>query len=244
MKNKELDTQLIQKLRRLGNKNKHEKYLEVLNEALEDVEINECEEAMLYLPNHLPDSIFINQKNKDVSLPYLRESIVDMLQKVQNQLPARFHLYLANITRTKEIVDKLYNRYKQKAIDLKNLSDKEADILVRNILAMPDDPVPPGHMTGAAIDVVLADDQGNLLPMKEDYNKIPREVQSFTNFTDLPEELLKNRKILYRAMTDAGFHNYFREFWHYSYGEAYWAVRRKDKTAIYGIPSKELFEEK
>lgn len=30
--------------------------------------------------------------------------------------------------------------------------------------------------------------------------------------------------------------SYSREYWHYSYGDAYWAVRRKNKVAIYGIP--------
>ena len=45
-----------------------------------------------------------------------------------------------------------------------------------------------------------------------------------------------NRKVLVEAMASAGFRNYAREYWHYSYGDAYWAVRRKEKVAIYGIP--------
>ena len=65
---------------------------------------------------------------------------------------------------------------------------------------------------------------------------MPRKLQAPTFCDGLPDELVQRRRLLYGALTAQGFHNYSREYWHYSYGDAYWAVRRKDKTAIYGIP--------
>jgi D-alanyl-D-alanine dipeptidase len=42
--------------------------------------------------------------------------------------------------------------------------------------------------------------------------------------------------ILYKVMIKAGFSNFFREYWHYSYGDGYWAMKRKKKISIYNIP--------
>ena len=200
---------------------------------------------MIYLPRNLPDTIFLNPEKEaaKVQVFYLREGIIKRLKQAQKNLPNGYHLWLANTTRTVEIVWNLYHKYIKEAKEKDpSLSDKEADLKIRNILAMPDDKIPPGHTTGGALDVILCDNKGKKLPMKVPYDEIPAEVQSFTDYQNLPGEILKNRKILYKAMIDAGFQNYFREFWHYSYGDAYWAVRRKKKIAVYGIPPKELWE--
>jgi len=246
-KNSELDLELIEKLEKIGTQNKYKEYLDVVNEELEKVRIEESGEPMFYLPQHLPKSIFLNPSKKDskYQLFYLRKGIVDRLKYVQKTLPRGYHLWIANATRTEKIVKELYDIYiKRFQNEDPKLSHKEIDVKVRNILAMPDDSTPPGHMTGGAIDILLADKNGVRLPMKIDKNKVSNEVQSFTFYPNLPPEIKKNRKILYDTMVGVGFNNYFREFWHYSYGDAYWAVRRKKKVAIYGIPPKKLFEKK
>lgn len=244
-KNSELDLELTKKLEKLGIQNEYEKFLETLNKELEKVHIEENGERMLYLPKYLPKTIFINSNKKDIEYQifYLREGVVERLKQAQKKLPKGYHLWLANTTRTEEIVLKLYNKYiKRFKKNEPKLADKDIDLKVRNILAMPDDKTPPGHMTGGALDVILADNKGKKLPMKIDETKVPTEIQSFTFYPNLPEEMKKNRKILYDAMVGVGFNNYFREFWHYSFGDSYWAVRRKKKIAIYGIPKKNLFK--
>lgn len=243
--NSELDLELIEKLEKIGKQNKYKEYLELINQELEKVHIEENGERMLYLPKHLPKTIFLNPNKKDsrYQIFYLREGVVNRLKYIQKNLPEGYHLWLANTTRTLKIVMELYDMYIERfQKEELGLSKKQVDLKVRNILAMPDDKIPPGHMTGGVLDVLLADDAGKRFAMKVDKKKIPNEVQSFTFYPNLPKEIKKNRKILYDAMTSAGFNNYFREFWHYSYGDAYWAVRRKDKKAIYGIPSKNLFQ--
>lgn len=242
---KEWDIKLIKKLEKIGMQNKYQEYLNLLNKKLKKVRIEENYEKMLFLPKHLPKTILLNPSKQDskYQIFYLREEIIERLKQAQKKLPNGYHLWLANTTRTKKIVLELYAMYIKKfKSENPKMSIKEVDLKVRNILAVPDDPIPPGHMTGAAVDVLLADKNGNLLPMKIDKNKVPNEIQSFTFYPNLPKEQKKNRKILYETMSSVGFNNYFREFWHYSYGDAYWAVRRKNKVAIYGIPDKKLFE--
>lgn len=250
----ELDTELIEKLQKLGRENKYQEYLDLLNKNLEKVEIKECNEELLYLPKHLSKNIFIkpfdpekvteveNEEEYQNKL-FLRKTIVEWLNYAQSNLPRGYHLFIIDPLRTESMVWKLYKKYFEKAKKEKpELSDKEIDLWLRILLAMPDDPVPPGHMTGGAVDVVLADDQKELVPMEIDYKIIPKENQKFTFCPGLPEEIIRRRKILYDTLTKIGFHNYSREYWHYSYGEPYWAVRRKNKTAIYGIPPQKLFE--
>jgi D-alanyl-D-alanine dipeptidase len=103
-----------------------------------------------------------------------------------------------------------------------DLTDREIDIEVRNKIAMPDDLVPPGHMTGGAVDVVLGDDNGNFIPTRiigTDFINDPNHQYTFCK--NLPKEMYRNRMILYKVMIKAGFSNFFREYWHYSYGDGY-----------------------
>lgn len=253
-KNDELDIELIKRLRKLGKENKYQEYLDLLNQNLEKVKIEECNEKLLYLPKHLSKDIFIKpydpkkvrevrDENEYKSKLFLRKGIIEKLNYAQNQLPLDFHLMIMDPLRTEEMVWNLYKYYfEKKKKENPKMKDEEIDRWLRNLLAMPDDPVPPGHMTGGAVDVILVDNQREKTPMEVDYQIIPKEEQKFTFCPGLPEEIKKNRQILYDTLTNAGFHNYFREYWHYSYGDPYWAVRRKDKIAIYGIPQKELFE--
>jgi D-alanyl-D-alanine dipeptidase len=48
---------------------------------------------------------------------------------------------------------------------------------------------------------------------------------------------LKNRRILYHAMTEAGFTNFPNEWWHFNYGNQPWACRQpleEPEPAFYG----------
>ncbi len=48
------------------------------------------------------------------------------------------------------------------------------------------------------------------------------------------QEVLRNRRFLYRVMTKAGFENYGDEWWHYSYGDNMWAKLSGSDRAFYG----------
>lgn len=44
----------------------------------------------------------------------------------------------------------------------------------------------------------------------------------------------KNRKLLLDVMKAQGFVNYPTEWWHFSYGDRYWAYHQQAPCAIYG----------
>lgn len=87
---------------------------------------------------------------------------------------------------------------------------------------MPDDILPPGHMTGGAVDVVLGDDNGEFISTRvAGTNFINQPGHQYTFNQGIPSDMYKNRMILYRAMKKVGFNNFFREYWHYSYGDGH-----------------------
>jgi D-alanyl-D-alanine dipeptidase len=245
-----LDYDFINRLRKLGDENNYKEYLEVLNKELESVKILDNGERMLSLKKYLSPEIFTHDLS-DLKIEadnerrlYLRKTIVEKLNDGQKKLPKGLHLTIRDAFRPEDVVWKLYDRYMAMLKEREpGISEREADIKIRNIIAMPDDLVPPGHSTGGAVDIVLAGDDGKRLLFEVDEKLISRDIQMVTSFNELPPEILQNRKILFDTLTSVGFQNYFREYWHYSYGDPYWGVRRKDKTAIYGLPSKEIFIE-
>lgn len=99
----------------------------------------------------------------------------------------------------------------------------------------------PPHATGAAVDVYLIDDQGHAVDMgihPKDWMRDKDGKLSKTDSADIPALAKKNRAILNQVMQEAGFINYPTEYWHWSYGDKYWAYLTKEKSAIYGLIDK------
>ena len=87
-------------------------------------------------------------------------------------------------------------------------------------------------MTGGAVDVRIVKNNRKI-PMST--KKLPYQEAAKTYSKKLPSYLKRNRQILIKAMTKAGFSNYPKEFWHWSYGDYWWAKRENKKLAIYGV---------
>jgi len=74
-----------------------------------------------------------------------------------------------------------------------------------------------------------------LLPMGTYFDEVSPKTAS--NYYEIHRNenrlLLKNRRLLYSVMVQAGFENYEEEWWHFSYGDQFWAKKR-NCFAIYG----------
>jgi D-alanyl-D-alanine dipeptidase len=98
---------------------------------------------------------------------------------------------------------------------------------------------PPGiapHVAGAAIDITLATDSGVELPLGTAVNATPQESGGacYTAAPGLPAEAAHNRRVLVTALSAVGLVNYPCEWWHWSYGDRYWAFSIGAPAAIYG----------
>lgn len=56
----------------------------------------------------------------------------------------------------------------------------------------------------------------------------------YTAAHNIGPEARANRKILAEALTTVGLVNYPTEWWHWSYGDRYWALATDASHAVYG----------
>ncbi len=214
-----IDNKVIKKLKKLDKEGNYEEILRVENELLKKVKIIENNEPMVFLKDCLDKNIFIELVDLNICVNdeerlFLRKKVVQMLNKAQRKLPKGYHLMIKDTFRSKEMVLKMYNKYFKKIREEKpNLTDKEIDLFIRNKLAMPDDPVPPGHMTGGAVDVVLCDDNGKYINTRDPSSSFLNSPEHQHTFAKkLPPDIKKNRMILYKTLTRVGFSNFFKEY--------------------------------
>ncbi|WP_318211793.1 MULTISPECIES: M15 family metallopeptidase [unclassified Streptomyces] len=98
---------------------------------------------------------------------------------------------------------------------------------------------PPGiapHSAGAAVDLTLADADGHELDLGTRMNADPEESAGacYTHAPNISEEARANRKLLGTVLTAAGLVNYPTEWWHWSFGDRYWALLTGKAAALYG----------
>ena len=103
---------------------------------------------------------------------------------------------------------------------------------VNRWVAPPHRKAPPGHCTGAALDVILMDEAGEQIDTTSPYERIQGGP---TYVFGLTPEAHRNRTLLVETMLGVGFSNCRDEWWHYSYGDAGWAVRLDKPEAFYGL---------
>jgi zinc D-Ala-D-Ala dipeptidase len=56
-----------------------------------------------------------------------------------------------------------------------------------------------------------------------------------TDAANLSAMARRNRRVLMTALAAAGLVNYPTEWWHWSYGDRYWALLTGQPAAIYGL---------
>jgi D-alanyl-D-alanine dipeptidase len=103
----------------------------------------------------------------------------------------------------------------------------------RILVADPRATVPP-HTTGGAVDVeVLNTATGRLVPMGAPANTEGERGHTYSQAITAAEQ--QNRLTLLRTMLEAGFANYAYEWWHFSYGDAIWALFYGQPAAHYSM---------
>lgn len=98
-----------------------------------------------------------------------------------------------------------------------------------------------GHVTGGAVDLTLLKN-GKEIDMGSRFNETPMEPQNlpYTNSPYISKTAEKNRTILINAMKKAGFINYPTEWWHFSYGDCYWAYFNKCDAFYSAVDEKSI----
>jgi D-alanyl-D-alanine dipeptidase len=79
---------------------------------------------------------------------------------------------------------------------------------------------------------------GRKVPMKS--SKLSYQENALSNQSKLPAHIQRNRQIMFRVLREVGLSNYPKEYWHWSFGDVWWAKRNKKNIAPYGVIEKGL----
>lgn len=166
----------------------------------------------------------------------VRLSVAEKLEKANELLPDNITFKVYDAWRPFEVQKELYQSYYEELQrEHKDWSDLKTQKEIVNFVSKPvhDAQAPAVHSTGGAIDLTLAfKDTGKTLDMGTEFDDFT--VLSHTNSFEQSdnEEVKRNRRLLYWTMTEAGFTDVPSEWWHYDYGDMFWAYYKKS-PALY-----------
>jgi len=196
--------------------------------ALKKIKIKDNGEPLVDIKKFCPQVIIGLEKHrlrKEKSI-FVRETVAKMLKRAQKFLPPGYKFKILDGWRPlKEQKRYYFKKLREFQKKHPNWSSSRLRREVNKWIFPPDVGIPPWHTTGGAIDLTISYPNGKSIPMKSKKDK-------------LPERVLKNRKLLKEIMEKVGFTNYQFEWWHFSYGDTGWALRKRKKTAIYGAIEK------
>ena len=172
---------------------------------------------------------------------YLRKTVYEKLIAAQKLLPAGLRFCLYEGYRSLELQGALFqNRLaKIKAMHPHwTYAEQftETTRLVSPVTHLDGSANVPPHSTGGAFDVYLVNEQGEAIDMgihPKDWMEDKDGSISQTDSVLISKEAQYNRAIMNQALEDVGFVNYPAEYWHWSYGDRYWAFVKKEPSAVY-----------
>lgn len=172
---------------------------------------------------------------------WMRRTVYDKLLRVQAALPQGMHLRLYEALRSLPIQRWLFDEEKRRVAETHpQLTPREvherATILVSPVAHWDGTPNLPPHSTGGAVDIEIVDDAGRVLDFGMEVKDWVDAASEYcaTRYEGVSAAVRANRLLLADAMAAQGFVNYTREWWHYSYGDRYWAWTTRQPHAIYG----------
>jgi D-alanyl-D-alanine dipeptidase len=199
----------------------------------------DCSEALVSIVN-VNDKILIDtsQENIDI-LGYspeflVRKTVAEKLVRAGKSLPDHLFLLVKETLRPISFQKFIFNRRLSRLI-AENPELSETDLIELNSRYI----APPrvaGHPTGGAFDVTLCDTVKQEMDLGCNYDEDEKSSSGrcFSFFESLSKEAAANRRVLFECLIGQGFINYPFEWWHWSYGDIYWAAMSNSPHAIYG----------
>ncbi|GLW97981.1 M15 family metallopeptidase [Microtetraspora sp. NBRC 16547] len=165
---------------------------------------------------------------------HLREGVLARLEDAQALLPAGYHIVVVEGYRPPSLQRKYFEDYKDELrATFPGMSPEELHSAASRYVS-PIEVAP--HTAGAAVDLTLCDDDGVELDMGTAVNDNPEQSGGacYTGASNISTDARQNRKVLSTALEAVGLVNYPTEWWHWSYGDRYWAMTTGAAAAIYG----------
>ena len=167
-------------------------------------------------------------RNGAISTAYLRKTVVEKLLQAAAFLPEGYALKIFDAWRPYEVQKSLYDEYYERVkAENPTLTEEQLHEKAKTFVSFPDKTKQFAyvHSSGGAVDLTIVDEKGVELDMGTPFDDFS--ALSATCVLEEGAENLQardNRRLLYNAMTKAGFTNYPSEWWHYDYGDIFWGA--------------------
>jgi D-alanyl-D-alanine dipeptidase len=164
----------------------------------------------------------------------VRAELADRLSAAQELLPRGIALRVVEGHRAAAAQQAIIARYSGEVCAAHpGISAADLDQLVSRFVAPL--AVAP-HVAGAAVDLTLVDACGDELDLGTPVDATPEQSDGTCYFAadGISPDARAHRRLLAAVLTPVGLVNYPTEWWHWSFGDRYWALSVGAPAALYG----------
>lgn len=179
---------------------------------------------------------YYNRGLSDSATLFARKSVADKLIRIQDQFE-EMAFKIWDPWRSREVQNNIYQIiWKDLQAEHPDWDDEKLRFEVGVFATAATDPnIIPPHATGGAVDLTIVDSDGRELSMGTGFDHFGPEAQMFYFDNIEPiAEISANRRLLRDAMLEEDFSYYNDEWWHFDYGNQFWAALKGREVAIYG----------
>ncbi|MFC9589472.1 M15 family metallopeptidase [Streptomyces sp. NPDC056944] len=198
------------------------------------IPVSECGERLVDVRG--VGSLLVDPRKQDPAdaFAYLREGVVERLLKAQEMLPDGLRLLFVEGYRPPSLQRAYFEEYADELRALHPEWPGERIHAAASRYVSPPEIAP--HSAGAAVDLTLAAADGRELDLGTRMNASPEESGGacYTHAEGIGAEARAHRELLGSVLTAAGLVNYPTEWWHWSFGDRYWALATGAAAAPYG----------
>lgn len=202
------------------------------DERVAAVPVKECGEPLADVRGHL--LVGDLRADPEGAFAHLREGVLKRLLSVQALLPDGVRLLFVEGYRPPALQQRYFNDY---AAELRAARPEwtAAELRAATSRYVSPPEIAP-HSAGAAVDLTLVGADGVELDMGTRVNASPEESGGacYMAAGNIGSVARENRELLAAVLETAGLVNYPTEWWHWSYGDRYWALMNKATAALYG----------
>ena len=175
---------------------------------------------------------------------FLRREAYERLADAAGKLPEGFKFRIFDAWRPFALQHELYVEYSAdiiKEFELEQCTEEQRKAVIRRFVSEPieDRDVPPVHTTGGAVDLTIIGPDGNELDMGSDFDEFTDRTYTAYYENEKNDRVKENRRLLYHTVTAAGFVNLPSEWWHFDYGDRFWAFYNRRPALYRGVFTKE-----
>ncbi|MER6577264.1 M15 family metallopeptidase [Nonomuraea sp. NPDC001023] len=196
------------------------------------IPVQECGEPLADVRGRL--RVDTRMADADGAYAHLRAGLLDRLERAESSLPDGFHLLIVEGYRPIATQRRIFEGYRAELLTTYPDMTPDESYVAASRYVSPVEVAP--HTAGAAVDLTLCAPDGTEYDMGTQVNDTPEESGGacYTAAAGVPAQARAHREILAAALEPVGLVNYPTEWWHWSYGDRYWAMSTGAPAALYG----------